>query len=135
VWGETIPLEIQMFRSGILDEAERAAEPILKLLARNQQDASPLLLFLKDLRQPSRGTPGAGAAVTSLDNLKLHMHPLPPLQGRDKKVADYIQRLPGRTSDTIGADNNMRDDVVRRLFKNKLRPRGFYEDGGYFPPK
>jgi hypothetical protein len=61
----------------------------------------------------------------------------PPLRGKAKTIAEYIQKWPGKLGDVIAADCGVTPSHFRRIFSQKLRLYGFQNAGdgeGYFPP-
>jgi hypothetical protein len=62
---------------------------------------------------------------------------LPPLRGKAKEIADYIDKRPGKLGQCIADDCHVHSGHFRRVYLEKLRPRGYSNarDGeGYFPP-
>ena len=58
-----------------------------------------------------------------------------PLTGRARDAANHITQHPGETGDTIARAIKVQPPSFRRIFCDKLRPRGYYNVGsGYFPP-
>jgi hypothetical protein len=60
-----------------------------------------------------------------------------PLRGKAKTVADYITTHPGKLGNLIAEECGVNFEYFRKMFGQKLRPRGFTnaQDGeGYFPP-
>ena len=60
---------------------------------------------------------------------------LPELKYAAKKCAAYIDRHPGEIGETIARECKINFDYFRGKIVPKLYEHGYYNDGGYFPPK